>query len=128
MPLQFHLDDEFLRYQASGEVEFQEGFEVFQQGLSEAAAAKRSVPWPVLFDIRESNEKRRADELKGIAMVLSQHRGIVADHCAVVVSSPLYYGVSRMFAHFAEEYGVSMQIFDNVEAAESWLREPTFEE
>lgn len=127
MPLQFRFDDEFLRYTVSGDVDFQEGFEVFQQGLKEAEVATHGAPWPVLFDIRESVEKRRADELKGIAMVLSQHRGSVADHCAVVVASPLYYGVSRVFGHFTEEYGIRMEIFDSVETAESWLRDPTSE-
>ncbi|NIP82295.1 MAG: hypothetical protein GWM90_24965, partial [Gemmatimonadetes bacterium] len=101
---------EFLRYTVRGDVDFQEGLEVLKKGLAEARRAVAGAPWPVLFDIRDSKEKRRADELRGIALVLGEHVGVVSDHCAVVVSSPLYYGVSRMFGHFAEAYGISMEI------------------
>lgn len=122
MPLQYALDDEFLRYTAHGDVEFSEGLEVFKSGLAQARDTPLGAPWPVLFDIRESTERRRGDELKGIAEVLGQHRGVVAEHCAIVVSSPLYYELSRMFGTFTEEYGITMEIFGDIETAEAWLR------
>ncbi len=126
MSLSYELDGEFLRYTVEGDVDFQEGFAVFQQGLAEAEAtvAAGGAPRPVLFDIRASKERRSAEELKGIATALGRHRGTVADHCAIVVSTPLYYGLGRMFGHFAEEYGITMEIFDDPLEAEAWLRAP----
>jgi hypothetical protein len=122
MSLQYALTDEFLRYTVHGDVDFSEGLEVLKNGLTAAADAPHGAPWPVVFDIRESTERRRGDELKGIAEVLGQHRGVVADRCAIVVSSPLYYELSRMFGTFTEEYGITMEIFGDLEAAEAWLR------
>ena len=128
MSLRYDFDSEFLRYTAHGDVDFEEGVAVLRAGLAEASAATDGAPWPVLFDIRASTEKRRGDELRGIASILGGHLGVVADHCAVVVSSPLYYGVGRMFGHFTETYGVTMEIFDTIEDAEAWLREPFLRE
>ena len=54
--------------------------------------------------------------------MLGSYREPVGGMCAVVATPGLYYGVSRMFSVFVEQYGIEMHIFDTVESAESWLR------
>lgn len=121
MALSYEIRGGILRYTAHGDVEYDVGLRVLQDGLAAAVAAYDGTPIPVLFDIRDSAEHRGADELRGIAAVLGQHAETVGGKCAIAAESGLYYGVSRMFAVFVEEYGIEMQIFETPEKAEAWL-------
>ncbi len=121
MSLTYELADGFLRYRVEGDVEYVEGMTVLRRGLDEVREKSAGTPTAVLFDIRASEEARRAEELRGIAAVVAEYSEEVGGRCAIVSAPGLYYGISRMFAVFAEELGLEMEVFETVEDAEAWL-------
>lgn len=124
MAISYDLTRRLLHYTVVGDVDHAVGLDVLRQGLQEAADALErgdGPARPVLFDIRRSAESRAADEIRAIATVLGGFRESLDGRCAVVVATPLYYGVSRMFSTYAEQYGIEIEIFGSPEEGTHWL-------
>lgn len=125
MGLSYELTDGLLQFQTVGDVEFLEGLAILRAGLGRAAMDPIPGGWPILFDIRFSQESRTADDLRVIARIVGEYRLSLSGYCAIVVSTPLYHGLGRMAAVFLESAGLETMIFNEIEAAAEWLREPT---
>ncbi len=118
MPLYFDLNEGVGVFRTVGDVEFEEGLRVLEAGLEAIRSADgRNL---VLFDIRQSTENRTHDELRGIAGVTQHQLG--KGQLALVVGSELYYGLSRVFAAYAERDGLMAEVFLDMDAALQWLR------
>ena len=124
MPLSYALEQIILRIAAVGDVEYNTGLVVFKEALDRArelAHTSDTKHWNVIFDLRESKEDRSADELRGVAMALSQYSEILTGRLALVAADAYHYGLSRVFGVFAEQLGHEPRVFNNVEEAEAWL-------
>jgi len=124
MAISYELTQDLLHYTVEGDVDHAVGLDVLRRGLEDAAAATgrgEGRARPVLFDIRKSAESRAAEEIRAIATVLGGFRESLDGRCAVIVATPLYYGVSRMFSTYAEEYGIEIEIFGTLEEGTFWL-------
>ncbi len=76
-----------------------------------------------LMDIRRSQATRTTDELVSVVDFLgSQRDREVPLRCAVVATSDLRFGLSRMASVYVERYGVDLQVFRDIGSAEFWLK------
>ncbi|NUM52867.1 MAG: hypothetical protein HUU46_04405 [Candidatus Hydrogenedentes bacterium] len=127
MGLTYEIRGDILWFATHGAVDFVDGLHVIQCGFAEAsdlAARDAERKWHLLFDVRESTESRTSGELRDIATLIASHRGMLSGRCAIIVSKPLYYGLSRMFAVFMESFGLSTSVLHSDEEAVRWLRAP----
>lgn len=77
----------------------------------------------ILVDGREVTGVPSAAELRMIAHDIKPLIAAGIGPMAIVTSRPLVYGVARMFAVFAEVYGMDVQVFYQVDDASRWLAE-----
>lgn len=80
-------------------------------------------PVPVLFDLRDGYESASADEIQRRAQLAASRPDLLGPCVAVVVSSPVQFGIARMGASFAELDGLAVGAFTELEAALAWLRD-----
>jgi len=123
MPLRYELRDPVLWYVAEGDVDYAAGREVLRSGVEAAGAHAPARSWDVLFDIRESGERRSAEELRGIASFCAEQGPTLSRRCAVVAGDAFHFGLGRMFGAYAEPAGVEVRVFRDLAAAEQWLAE-----
>ena len=76
----------------------------------------------VLIDVRDMTEAPSRDEIaRRASWMVESVRGRVS-MCALVVGGPLAFGLARMLSSFSDALGLEMEVFDDREKAESWLR------
>ena len=127
MSLTYEIRGDVLWFTTEGSVDFVDGLHTIQCGFSEASDASVAEPerrWNLLFDVRQSTESRTSGELQDIAKLIASHRGMLTGRCAIIVSKPLYYGLSRMFAVFMESLGLRTSVVHSEEEAIAWLNAP----
>lgn len=74
------------------------------------------------MDLRRSEATRSTGELLSVVdFVGSQRDHTLPLRCAVVATTDLRFGLSRMAAAYVERYGVDLQVFRDVQSAEYWL-------
>jgi hypothetical protein len=81
------------------------------------------VPARLLVDVRRSRENPNGESIAERARCLGRLGEGALNRCAVVVSTPLHYGLARMFAAYAIHRGVSVAIFGDEAGARAWLRD-----
>ncbi len=118
MPIRYAIEQQRLTITAEGHVDFEEGLAVFTNGLTKYNDSQPLRPC-ILIDIRLSKENRSADELKGIAAMVSQQ--VKNARIAIVVESELLYGLSRMFAVYVSRDAAVIKIFSEEVTALQWL-------
>ena len=118
MPINFHINDEIRIFTTIGDVEYQEGLNVLKEGLQGTKASETVL---ILFDIRQSREKRTHDEIRDIAQFLKPFISGKAK-IALLVDRDLYYGLSRMFMSYVEEDAIEARVFKEYDDALSWLK------
>ncbi len=121
MPLRHELRDGVLWFVTEGDVDYEAGLGVLEQGIEEAHRAAADRRWDVVFDIRESAENRSKHELVGVAAFVAGHRDVLSGRCAVVASDPFHFALARMFSAHAESRGVEALVTRDVRAALDWL-------
>jgi len=76
-----------------------------------------------LLDVSGSEvmAQRSAEELRRVANVFGIHAQRFGGRCAVVVSSPVQFGLSRMAGAYVESDSVTIEVFDSPTEALAWL-------
>jgi hypothetical protein len=120
MGLSYSYDDDMLRIVAEGDYTAQDLKDLLVAALSDP----RTRPgMSTLMDIRRSEAARTTDELVSVVDFLGSKRDrAVPLRCAVVTTSDLRFGLSRMVSVYLERYGVDLRVFREIEAAEYWIR------
>jgi len=120
MGLSYSYDDEMLRIVGEGNYTARDLKDLLLAAISDP----RTKPGiPTLMDVRKSDATRTTDELVSVVDFLgSQRDQRVPLRCAVVTSSDLRFGLSRMASVYVERYGVELQVFRDIESAEYWLK------
>jgi hypothetical protein len=121
MGLSFELRDGIGIFSSSGDVEYDEGMQVFRSGLEELARSEHA-PARMLFDLLESTESRSQAELRAIVDVAKQH--LPGGRMALAAQSDLLFGLSRMFGIHAEQAGFEAAVFKSRDEAIAWLGLP----
>jgi len=80
-------------------------------------------PTPVFIDVRESQRETASAEIQSIAERFAKFLTHIGPRFAVVTGwDDLRYGLTRVFATFAEMEGCQIQVFREAEEAWAWLR------
>lgn len=121
MALIYRMDKGCIVLVSEGSVQYEEGLQIFTEAIA-AAQASPHTHWHILFDITKSEEDRSEQELRGIASFVAANKEILSGRCAIVAADPLHFGLSRMFQAYCASIEVSVEIFEDLEAAHSWLK------
>ena len=119
MPIDFRIDDGIGIYTTVGDVDYQEGISVLNNGLDKLNALE---PVLILFDIRKTGEHRTPEEIRDIAEIVRSYFSKKIK-IALVAQSDLYYGLSRIFAAYVEDTGVAVQVFKKYDDSLAWLKQ-----
>jgi len=121
MPIKFSLDDKnkIGVFTTIGNVEFEDGMKILHLGLN--TISEQCDNHLILFDIRQSEENRSSEELKGLAEVIKQQLGMAK--MAIVVEDDFYYGVSRVFMANSDLLDMDSNVFRDPQEAINWLND-----
>jgi hypothetical protein len=120
MGLSYSYDDDMLRIVGEGHYSAGELKDLLLAAISDP----RTTPgMPTLMDIRASEATRTTDELVSVVDFFGSKKDPrVPLRCAVVATTDLRYGLSRMASAYVERYGVDLRVFRDVDSAELWLK------
>lgn len=119
MPIDFRIDDGIGIYTTVGDVDYQEGISVLNDGLERLKALE---PVLILFDIRKTGEHRTPEEIRDIAEIVRSYFSKKIK-IALVAQTDLYYGLSRIFAAYVEDTTIEVHVYKVLEDAVSWLKQ-----
>lgn len=74
-----------------------------------------------IADLRRARYDARSEDIKRLAELMAMHRDrIGSSRTAIVVSSDVAYGLSRMYQAFADDTSIQTRIFRDIDEAERW--------
>jgi hypothetical protein len=121
MPISYEIDPvaEIVRVRVVDEVTLAETLDVLHAlGADPATPARLDM----LADLRRTPGLPQTGQLRAIVRELGRLAPKLRwGACALVASSDSVYGVSRMFAVYAERAFEAVQVFRKLEEAEAWL-------
>lgn len=110
-----------ITYAPTGDVGFAECHQKLSELIEKSVATAPPGGCPLLIDVRAWTGDRTSNELRAIATMIARHQAGLSKRCAVVCSSDLQYGLSRIFAVYLDGNGIATQIFRDPEPALAWL-------
>ena len=120
MPITYQLEPDTLRFNAVGDVEFDDGLRMLRRGLEEYVA-DRKANHRVVFDIRRSTENRSTVELRQIVQITQDYLGPDSQVAFLVATRDVMYGLSRMCTAYFDSEFVTAEVFLNEEAVDEWF-------
>ena len=121
MPVTYQIDKarSLIHTRCHGMVMFEEVMGHFQTLIDDPDCPPRLN---VLLDLTESETAPESDQLRAVSAEIGRIQSAVKfNACAVVVSSDLLFGMSRMFVVFARSYFEATHVFRTFDSAEKWL-------
>lgn len=121
MPVLYEFDAQrgVVRTRCVGDVGFEEVIAHFRELEGDAALPARL---DVLLDLTALESVPESDQLRSVAGEVEQFQKRVEwGACAVVASSDLLFGMSRVFQAFAEVHFTDASVFRELPEAERWL-------
>ncbi len=120
MPVSYMLEGALLRLDLEGEYEPKDIIRQFLAGLGDPGCPEKVA---LLVDATRSTslEKRAPEEIGRVAEFLGAYVERIGGRCAVVASSDVHFGMSRMGSVFSAGVGVDAQVFRDPDAALAWL-------
>lgn len=119
-PPSYEFSGGILRVELAGSQPAEQIVGAFEAALDDPRTPLRP---PVLVDASRSTGDRPTSEVRSIIDTMSRHRHRFGP-IAVVVDSPLHYGLARMAASLAEFAGMNVAVFRDEEAAVRHLESP----
>src|SRR5262249_36272220 len=117
----YHIDvgRGVVRIRCSGSIAFSEVRELFQRvGQTPQLSGHVSA----LVDLSETTSLPQTSQLKDLVeMIRSIQEQVDFDVCAIIATRDALFGMSRMFAVFAEPYFHNIAVFRDAVEAEGWL-------
>jgi hypothetical protein len=121
MPVMWSLDGDLVQLNLEGDYQPTDIIDAFLTAL-----ADRRCPQEVslLLDTTRSQSlgMRSSAEIRHVAEYLGPYRERIRGRCAVVVSTDLHFGLSRMGSAYSENVGVDARVFRSTDEAVDWLR------
>lgn len=117
MPLEGVLDPPVIRLHVRTPFTIDE----IEDALQELWRAPAFAPGMMLLAEIEGKQNTPSGEVRRYAAGLSALQGKLHPRMAIVTDNDLSFGLSRMFAMFAEPYGFEVGVFRDPADAEQWL-------
>lgn len=121
MPISYEIRPEAIWFRTVGDVDYQKGIAVLEAAVEAARRRGEDRRWPVVFDILDSEERRSADELRGVAHFVASHGDVLAPHCAVIAGDDFHFGLARMFESLADGHDVRVTVLRRLDDVPEWL-------
>ena len=121
MAVTFTIEGDLVRLNLEGQYE---PSDIIRQFLAVLADPGCPEEFSLLIDATksESLDKRSPGDIRYVAEYLGPYRARVRGRCAVVASTNLHFGLSRMGSAYSDRVGVDAQVFRTVPEALEWLR------
>jgi len=120
MPVSYSIHGSLLKLELVGQYEPDDVINTFVGAMNDPA-----VPTPValLLDVRKSLTLANAAiaDIRRVAEYVGPFADRVGGRVAVVASSDVHFGLSRLGSVYSESVGVEAQVFRDVESAVAWL-------
>ena len=120
MPVTYQIDGRLVRLICVGSYAPRDLRQIFL-----AALADPEFPQDAAFVLdvtqSESLQQRTTDEIRATAYFLEPHVDKIGGRCAIVATSDVHYGLSRMGAVFSEDIGAEVQVFRSLDEAYAWI-------
>lgn len=116
MPISFKIEDKIGTFTSIGDVEIEQGILVLKDGLSQMEKSGLSPVF--LFDLSQSTENRSIKELQLIAALI--HERLPNSCIALLVTTEVSYGLSRMFSTFAASLDMEATVFRDRNECKAW--------
>ena len=120
MPASYKLQDNLLRMELVGPTPPDEVIATFVTAMNDP---KCPNPVSLLLDVRKSDslETRPVPEIRRVAEFLGPYAARIGGRAAVVASSDVHFGLSRLGSVYSETVGVEVEVFRDLESAVTWL-------
>ncbi len=121
MPVTYQFDREFplVRTRCAGDVTFAEVMSHFRELERDASLPARL---DVLLDLTEMRSIPESDQLRSVASEVEHlQQRVKWGSCAIVASSDVLFGMSRIFRVFAQAHFANSNVFREIDQAERWL-------
>ncbi len=120
MPVTYSVQGSLLRLQLVGQYEPDDVIKTFVNAMNDPACP---TPVALLVDVRKSETLASAaiGDIRRVAEYIGPFAGRVGGRVAVVASSDVHFGLSRLGSVYSESVGVEAQVFRDVESAVAWL-------
>jgi hypothetical protein len=124
VPVAYTIQGNLLKLDFVGQYEPDDIIRQFLDGLKDPRCPDTVA---LLLDVTRSEvlATRSADEIGRVAQFLGPYANRIRGQCALVASTDVHYGLSRMGAVFSEGVGVETRPFRNLDAALQWLGVPS---
>jgi len=123
MSVSYSIHGTLLRLELVGKYEPDDVIKTFESALNDP---KCPNPASLLVDVRRSETLATAEisDIRRVAEYVGPFARRVGGRVAVVASSDVHFGLSRLGSVYTETVGVEAQVFRDVESAVSWLSIP----
>ena len=120
MPVNYAFLGKFLKLELVGKYQPDDVIKTFESAINDP---KCPNPASLLVDVRRSETLATAPvpEIRRVAEYLGPFSARVGGRVAVVASSDVHFGLSRLGSVYTEGVGVEAQVFRDVESATAWL-------
>ncbi len=116
MPISFRIEDKIGTFTSVGDVAIEQGILVLEDGLSQMEESRLTPVF--LFDLTRSTENRSTEELQLMAAII--HERLPNSCMALLVTTEVSYGLSRMFSTFAASLDMEATVFRDRDACRAW--------
>jgi hypothetical protein len=120
MPVTYAIQGKFIKMELVGQYQPDDVIKTFEKAMSDP---KCPNPAALLVDVRRSETLASAPvpEIRRVAEYIGPFSARVGGRVAVVASSDIHFGLSRLGSVYSEGVGVEAQVFRDVESAAAWL-------
>ena len=120
MPVTYKLKGDLLKMELVGENVPDDVIATFEKAVNDPLCPN---PVSLLVDVRQSQtlELQPVPEIRRVAEYLGPFRARIGGRAAVVASSDVHFGLSRLGSVYSETVGVEVQVFRDLESAVNWL-------
>jgi hypothetical protein len=118
MPISYSFSDGIVNLHFDGHFDFNEAPPLIMDIFKD----KRFKPGlNYLVDVRQTDRSRTTEEAFEFVDLLKSRSEFRGSKIAILVSRPVSYGLARMISVFLEDFEISLDVFNDLEDAMTWL-------
>jgi hypothetical protein len=118
MPISYSVNGEILSLTDIGHASAGEALQILEKALNDPLF---SPGMNVLVNLTQFKGTETDEKIKYIARFLGTHYEHLGPRCAIVVSDPLHYGLSRIISAYTQFYQLTFEVFSDLSQAKQWV-------